>query len=153
MGAVVLKPLLLPRLQMMSPSGAGGAGGGGLDLGSMMSSMMPMMGDLLGSLGGGAPGAGHALALADSMECVTLSLCLNFAVAAGAGRGGGGAARPQSLEEVLAALPAGDADRWRATLANDAQSAAPAQPPFSEAYISALPPAAAAGILRQGDDE
>lgn len=61
------------------------------------------------------------------------------------------------LGEALAraGLPEEDAARWRETLEVDAEAQAglPAQPPLSDAYLAALPPRAAAGLLRLDEDE
>ena len=61
------------------------------------------------------------------------------------------------LEEALAraGLAPQDAARWKATLEADAaaQAAAPPQAPLSDAYLAALPPRAAAGLLRLEDEE
>lgn len=162
--------------------GAGGAGGaaGGGGLAGMMNAMGPMMGELLGGLGGGA-GAGGCWAsrvrplcwggrrsrlwvLAGSRPSAGRSgLCchqrsLPTAVHAGA-RGRSARQLPANLplEEALAraGLGAEDAARWKATLEADeaAQAAAPPQAPLSDAYLAALPPRAAAGLLVQDEGD
>lgn len=61
------------------------------------------------------------------------------------------------LEEALAraGLSAEEAARWKATLEADeaAQAAAPPQAPPSDAYLAALPPRAAAGLLLREDED
>ncbi len=63
---------------------------------------------------------------------------------------------PASLEELLAReLPADEAARWKAAIEADeqAQQAGAAASGFSDAYLAALPPRAAAGLLPLADDD
>lgn len=115
--------------------GGGGAPAGGLDLGALMNAAGPMLGQLMG----GAGGAGGP-----------------------PGRTPSGRARPTpqpaDLESALAAagLPATEAARWRATIEADVAAQAGIQPQgtFSDAYLAAMPPRAASGLLAGllGDD-
>lgn len=121
--------------QLLGGAGAGATGGGGgLDIGSLLNAAGPILGQLMGGgVGGGVPGAGRAPGS-------------NGQVGAGA--------EPEPLEVVLAKeMGEHDAAKWKECIESDrAKQAAEAggtrEKEFSEAYLAALPPRAAGGLLQ-----